>query len=494
MIPSRLLTAGRPAAGLAAGIAIAAALPPFGWWPLAIAGCGLLVGALDGQPRRVRLRVALAAGLGWIVPGFWWMTEFSAPGFALASLLVAGMVAVAGAVVPPGRWSSVAFPAAIVALEAIRGAWPFGGVPVSTLAHTQVGGPIGQVARLGGALAVSAVVAAAGVALALAVRRRWVAAAAAGALVTAATVAGLLVAPPPPGDTLTIALVQGGGQRGTRAVDSSAQAVFDAHLSASSAVPEGVDLVLWPEDVVDVEGAFASTDEADDLATLARRLGATLVAGIVEDEGSTRFRNYAKAWSPGGDPGPEYTKNQRVPFGEWIPFRSLVERLADISAVPRDATVGKGPGLLDTEAGRLGVVLSYEVFFARRARDAVTAGGEVLLVPTNASSYTTTQMPALELGAARLRAVETGRWVLQAAPTGFSALIDPDGEVHLATNLGRREVVTAEVDLRTGRTPYTRLGDGPFVVLAAVVLAASWAAARRDRSLSGPLSRRRHLS
>ena len=90
------------------------------------------------------------------------------------------------------------------------------------------------------------------------------------------------------------------------------------------------------------------------------------------------------------------------------------------------------------------------------------AGGEVLLAPTNASSYSTSQMPALELGAARLRAIETGR----GSPAGgahrvLSALIDPDGDGAGQGATWVPRTLAATVDLRTGRTPYSRLGDGP---------------------------------
>ncbi len=109
------------------------------------------------------------------------------------------------------------------------------------------------------------------------------------------------------------------------------------------------------------------------------------------------------------------------------------------------------------------------------------AGGEVLLVPTNASSYSNAQMPTLELGAARLRAIETGRWVAQAAPTGFSAFVDPKGHVLQHSDLGARRVQTATIDLRSGLTPYMRLGDGPFVGGAAVLLGLAWLLTLLDR-------------
>jgi apolipoprotein N-acyltransferase len=103
-------------------------------------------------------------------------------------------------------------------------------------------------------------------------------------------------------------------------------------------------------------------------------------------------------------------------------------------------------------------------------------------------------MPALELGAARMRAIETGRDVLQAAPTGFSAVVDHRGTVRQRTNLGDREVLTATVERRSGNTLYTRLGDGPFVFLTLLALVIAWGftirASRRADPLRGLLRRR----
>jgi apolipoprotein N-acyltransferase len=205
------------------------------------------------------------------------------------------------------------------------------------------------------------------------------------------------------------------------------------------------------------------------------------VAGVVEDVSDRRFRNAAVVWEPGRGVVGRYDKVHRVPFGEYVPFRSLFAHLADLSDVPRDAIAGTGPGVLDTRVGRLGVVISYEVFFADRARAAVRAGGELVLVPTNASSYTTSQVPAQELAVARVRAVETGRWVVQAAPTGYSGVVDPSGTVVRHGPLGTRAVLLASVRLRVGRTPEVAVGDGPVVVAALLALgaAAGWSHRRR---------------
>jgi apolipoprotein N-acyltransferase len=157
---------------------------------------------------------------------------------------------------------------------------------------------------------------------------------------------------------------------------------------------------------------------------------------------------------------------RRVPFGEYVPFRSLLSTFAGDALPARDAIVGEGPATVDTDVGRLGVVISWEVFFANRARDAVRHGGEVLLNPTNGSSYWLTIVQTQQIASSRLRAMETGRWVLQTAPTGLSAIITPDGEVIDRTAVSERAVVQGTVETRSGLTLYTRWGDGPMLVLA----------------------------
>lgn len=481
-----MLTWQRFAYAAAAGLLLTAALPPFGWWPLAFGGAALLALVIDDQPRRQRAAVAYVVAMAWLIPGIFWMSEFTAPGYVLAVFFESALVTIGIVLAPRGRWQLLALPASVVIGESLRASWPFGGVPVPTIAHTQAGGPLAQVARVGGELLVTALVMVTGMAIVQASRRRWVPAAACAAAVVVVTTIGFVAPRGHAIEPMSVALVQGGGPRGTRAINTDDSVVFQRHLEASSEIERGVDVVLWPEDVVDVDVDVLATPEGRELSALARTLHTTLVAGIVEggqaEKQDNVFINFSQAWGPDGAPLDRYEKNRRVPFGEFIPFRAIVEKLGDVSAVPRDARIGNGPGLLHTPAGDLGVLISWEVFFSDRARDAIGHGGEVLLVPTNAASFATTQMPALELGAARLRAIETGRFVVQAAPTGFSAVISPTGHVRQRTNLGERTVLHADVERRTGSTLYTRLGDGPFFFAAVAVVLYAWIRHRRAAS------------
>lgn len=467
-------------AGLGAGGLLALSLPPWGFWPLALVGIVVLDRLLAGQPAGNRFRRGLLVGLGLLAPSILWLADFTIPGYVIATGFYAGVVGTAMILVPPGAGRRLALPAAWLLAEGIRGAWPFGGVPLSELAVGQVAGPLAPIARLGGTLLLGAAIVAAGAALSALIARQWKAAIAGSAAVLV-VLGGAAVAPDghPTGELIEVAYVQGGGPQGTRAEDTDEREVFERHLDASEAVPAGVDVVLWPEDVVDVAGTLDDAPEGEELAALARRLDAVLIVGAVEDLSDERFRNRSVVYGPDGQVIDSYEKVRRVPFGEWVPFRSFLEPLAGNAIPARDASVGDDPAVVDTPAGRLGVTISWEVFFGDRGRDAIGNGGEVLLNPTNGSSFRGTLVQSQQIASSRLRAIETGRWVVQAAPTGFSAFVTPGGDVLERTSVSERSVQTHVIALRHGDTPYVRWGEWPTLALAALALAGAWLLSQR---------------
>jgi len=474
---------------LVAGGAWALAAPPRGWWPLLSLGVAAWTIALYGRGLRARVLLGTASGVACFGPGLWWLNGFAVPGYVGIALLETGMLAAAAALVPAartGRWAGGwwAAPLVLALLDAAQTRFPFGGFPLPALVLSQAGGPFALAAPLGGSLLVTAAAAAAGVAVAAVVvlraRARLIVVAGITAALAVVLGTGAAITTTSAG-TLDAAVVQGGGPRGLRAVFTDPQATTDRQFAAAQRITGRPDLVLFPENVVTVTGPVAGTAADARTAALARTLGAPVVVGVVEAEGSG-FRNAAVLWGPDGRRLDRYEKQHRVPFGEYIPARALLERVTDLTAlVPRDAIVGQGPALLRSPAGPLGVVISYEVLFADRVRDAVTSGGRILLVPTNAASYTTEEVPAIELAAARLRAREFGRTVLQAAPTGYSAVVLPDGTVVDRSGLGTPSLLRAQVPLRTGLTPYAATGDTPVLVLTGLVLLAVGAMARVRR-------------
>jgi len=257
---------------------------------------------------------------------------------------------------------------------------------------------------------------------------------------------------------------------------------------------------VWPENVIDV-AEFERSREINEVARLSSELDAPFLVGITEDVDAESFTNAQVVVDSSATVLDRYDKVRRVPFGEYMPLRGFLQSLgAPVDLVPRDAVAGTGTAVLSVPADigqgisestrRAAVVISWEVFFGGRAREGVKAGGGYIVNPTNGSSYTWTILQSQQVASSRLRAIETGRWVVQVAPTGFSAFVDPTGHVHDRTAVSEQKVITHEIDVRRGRTIYVNTGDGPWIV-ALVGLLTLAVVGERIRSRSSRSSDRR---
>jgi apolipoprotein N-acyltransferase len=530
---------------LASGVGLALSLPPWGWWILAFPAAGLLWWRLGGLRPRTRLWAGWLAGLGCYLPGLMFVRSFTAPGAMVLIAVEAGFFAVAALLVPRGPpvARALAFPAAMTLAESLRMTWPFGGLPLGGVFLGQAGGVVLGVARVGGPLALTGAVYVGGVGVAALAevgvralrdgararsfaradaqgsssqvatstspggRLRTVSGAIAGlgaltlvGAISLSALAGISIvadhAPDggPSVGVVSAAAVQGGGARGFRKSQIHPAVVLSAQLSATRRMQQ-LDgghtprLVVWPEDVVSVDGALSDSAEQAALSGLAQSLHATLVVGVTETVSATAFRNEVVAWGPDGTLVSRYEKVHRVPFGEYVPYRGFFEHLGNLSAVPLDAVPGTGTGLLPTPAAPLGAMVSFEVLYGSRGRSSVRAGAQLLIVPTNTASYATAQVPTQELASAEVQAVEQGRDLLQAAPTGYSAAITNRGVLEERSVLGAQQIVFSAMSRRVGWTPYVRFGDLPVLVAAALALMGAWLLAGRRNQIGATPSR-----
>lgn len=533
--------------GVLAGLLLAASVPPWGWWPLSFIGLALWVELLAEVGPWQRAGLSAIVSATWLGPATIWMVDLTAVGWPLAVAGFAAMHAAAGAVVPSDQRRWVGFPAAFVLAELLRWSWPFGGVPLATMAMAQVSGPMAHTARIGGAALLAGLTAVGGVTLALLLARE-LRLSLIGVAVLAVTVLAADRAPrasavtqpddvasdvsdsvvtqsdddssdvsnngstdsddvasdvsdngsdvnnenvaTPTAAMIRVAAVQGGGEQNTRADVCTQRAVFERHIEASRLqITEPVDLIVWPEDVVHLgppgvahqtrcpDQRRVTTEEAhDSLSALARDKKAVVIAGFFgrSDAGDANL-NYVVAFNPQGEITDEYHKHRLVPFGEYVPLRSWAERFSG-ELPSRDVRPGPGDeaAVVQTPLGPLGVSISWEVFFHSRARSAIGNGdGQLLLNPTNGSSYWLTVVQSQQVAASRLRAIETDRWVVQAAPTGFSAVIDPDGRVVERSGISESQILLATVQPRHGATLAVRFGAWPVAIIAFLVLAQS---------------------
>ena len=477
-----------------AGLLVAFSLPPWGWWPLAYVGVALFATCRPNS-NRARFMFGTLFALAWLAPGMAWMWFLTAPGYVIAALLFSALHGIAamitGAVTDRQKHRAIVGPLAHTLAEALRFSFPFGGVPLATLAISQAASPIAPIVRVGGPLLLTYVVLQIGFLLAN-LRETAASKRAAHAVLLTVVVAVLPIAGSIAphgrdiGRTLNIAAVQGGGPQGTLAINTNSRDVVIRHLDATKTITGGtastdgqLDLVIWPENVIDVS-SFSSSVERTEVAAQAARLNAPFLVGITEDLDNKFFTNAQVVVNTDGSLGDRYDKVRRVPFGEFVPMRGLLEAVgAPVDRIPRDAMAGNDTAILDAADTTIAVVISWEVFFAGRANEGVERGATLLVNPTNGSSYTGTILQTQQIASSRLRALETGRWLVQVSPTGFSAFVSPSGQVFDRTGVSEQHVITREVQLRSGRTIYSYLGDLPFILIMSASLIALLIVGRR---------------
>jgi apolipoprotein N-acyltransferase len=456
------------AAAIGAGSLVAIGLAPLRWWPLALVGVIISQAIAERWFPRARFLPGFLFALGWFAPATGWMWFLTAPGWIVAVLFFASLhgAATTMASFVTARSARIVVRACAHALaEAVRFSFPFGGVPIASLAIAASPTPGGQLVRLVGPLGVSAWVLLVAALLVIGVRRSRAARISLVALLLLVPVARLVPGARDSGDSLRIALVQGGGPQAVLAIDSNPRDVVDRHLLATDTLSpsDDVDVVVWPENVIDVR-TFAGSELAAEIAAQAKRLDATFLVGVTESV-PNGFTNAQVVITPGGEIVDRYDKVRRVPYGEYIPLRGLLSAVgAPVGRVPRDAVAGDGTAAVRVGEHVLAVVISWETFFAGRANEGIEAGGSVLVNPTNGSSYTGTLLQEQQLDVSRLRARETDRYTLQVATTGITALISPDGDVIRRTSIGEQVAFVADVPLRTGRTVYSHTGDAVLII------------------------------
>jgi apolipoprotein N-acyltransferase len=381
-------------------------------------------------------------------------------------------------------------PGAVALAEIARWSWPFGGVPLAHLGLSQVETLLRFPARLAGPLLVVVCVVVVGQALSAAIDRRFRDAAIGIGVVALFVIAGLAHPRSEVVRDVEVALVQGGGPQQTRASSDQEPVVLSRHVEASNQIEGPVDVIIWPENVVNPGRYLAPEDARAAVNGVAAGFGAPVLAGWFIPVSDTNTANYHSVINPDGTETDRYDKVRLVPFGEYVPLRGFITSVAG-DGVPlprRDVMVGSAEPVLDTSVGKIGIAISWEGFFEHRSRHAVREGAQLLANPTNGSSFWLTQVQTQQVASNQLRAVENDRWVTQVAPTGLSAVIDPQGNVLQRTGIGERATLQATVEMRNGRTLASRVGWWPVVLYAVGALTAARVMSRRATSRPRPTS------
>lgn len=277
------------ALALLGGALVALSIPPYSLWPLGILGIACYFVAAERAAARASTQFVVGAvfAWAWLAPGMGWMWQLVPGGFVVAPLLFAvwhGIASiVASRLAPHSHHQSTRLlvrAATHSLIECLRFYAPFGGVPLASTALGVADTRLAGLARVAGALGVSLwlFVAAAVVAGLWLGRREFGWRPRRGALVTIAVLVGMqaLAVFAPRGDdsgrTMRIAAVQGGGPQAVLAVDSNPRDVIARHFAATRLLDadDKIDLVVWPENAIDVRD-FATSQVRNDIAAEAQR-------------------------------------------------------------------------------------------------------------------------------------------------------------------------------------------------------------------------------
>ncbi|MDG9715752.1 apolipoprotein N-acyltransferase [Streptomyces sp. DH24] len=341
-----------------------------------------------------------------------------------------------------------------------------------------------RLASVGGVWLLSFLVVAVNVAVAVlvAVRRARVPALAGFVATAAATSAAWVWSPRPDVDGLArIAVVQPGVVAGANSPDRR----FDREEQLTRRLAgQDVDLVVWGESSVGFD-LRDRPDLTDRLASMSRATGAEILVNV-DARRSDKPGIYKSSVlvGPDGPTGDRYDKMRLVPFGEYVPARSLLGWATSVGeAAGEDRRRGSGQVVMDAGDGlRVGPMVCFESAFPDMSRHLAEDGADVLIAQSSTSTFQQSWAPGQHASLAALRAAETGRPMVHATLTGVSAVHGPDGArvgPRLGTDTAGARVY--DVPLAHGSTPYVRLGDWP--AHAALLVLAAWCVAEGARAV-----------
>ncbi len=460
------------------GWLMALGYPDVAWWPMTIAGTALVLASLRGRSMGGSLLVGAVGGFAYYGILIEWLTVYLGVVPWLALTLVQVVFTALGSVLitcawrwVPRAWSGVAgrlvltplvVGAAWTAREAVASVFPFGGFAWGRLAHSQAEGPLAHWAAWVGFSGLTFLLAAFSAALAAVVIEREIGMLRRGIAVVGAS-AALLVWPAVPiatTGTISVAAVQGNSDSGLFASYERGQILQDHYDATRTLFDQGLDLdvVVWPENASDLD-PLRNEYSASVLDLVGDRLDAPVVVGTITMDGDKTF-NSVLLWESGVGAVDQYDKAHPVPFAEYLPARDffypLAPRLFDL--VPRDFSFGQRDTVVDINGVIAGISICYDIVDDDLLARQIDEGAQVLFSPTNNADFGASDQSVQQLAIARLRAIESGRSLVNASTVGASAIILPDGSTLDSLPLFEPGTMVQQVPLSDTITPAHALG------------------------------------
>jgi apolipoprotein N-acyltransferase len=486
--------------GLAAasGLITALGFAPYGWWPLTIIGvAGLSSCVLAATRMRGAAGLGYAFGLGFLGLGLNWMQIIFVEAMIGLVAVEAVFFAALGALVKiAGKtpWWPLAAAGAWTITEFTYARFPFGGFGWMRLGYAMVDSPLAWGLPVLGVAGVGFITAALAQLLAwlgerVSLKRTGVVA---GGLAAAIGVSalGLLIVPGQSSGQLSVGWVQGGAPGGGVYGLGPARSITTNQVAETNRLMQRIeagelprpDFIVWPENSTDMDPFTDYRTGALVQAALNRTQLPILVGSVVADQKADTRQTVSLWWDPTKGVVAEYAKRGIVPFGEWVPLRSLLlPLLPELAYVGADSIPGTQPGVITPTLAngrtvKLGVIICYDLAFDNIVHDTLTNGAQVLVVQSSNAMYQGTGQIDQQFAITRARAMESRREVLVVTTSGISGLINPDGSVAFQTTDHQSASGVVTLPVREGGTPavvYGTLMELCMVILGLAGLVAS---------------------
>jgi apolipoprotein N-acyltransferase len=323
-----------------------------------------------------------------------------------------------------------------------------------------------------------------------------------GALAVVTFVPMLATYPVEESGTTTVAAVQGNIPGDGTDILAVHREVTVNHVRATEQLAEDVEagrvpepaFVVWPENSTAVD-PFTDAQAHAGIVAASDAIGVPILVGAIANVpgDDTQVLNQGIVYQPGLGSADRYTKRHPVPYGEYIPFRgSLIpDTYGQLRLVPRDMVRGTGLEPIRVADVLVADAICFDVAYDEGIGGQVARGAELVTVQTSNVLFSKTAQLDQQFEISRLRALETGRWVVVAAINGVSGVVRPDGTVVASVPARTAGVLVETVGLSTTTTPAVRLGVWPArLTLAFLVLHASFVlvtyrrSRRRDRAVT----------
>jgi apolipoprotein N-acyltransferase len=491
-------------AAIAGGLVYDLGFPGTSVWPLAFVGIALALVSLIGRSSLAAFHVGLAFGLAFYLQQVSWTSLYLGPVPWIALSVLESLFVAGGAVLitlayrwvqraSASRWVRLVWLPVLVAglwclREAATGSIPYGGFAWGRAALSQSQSPFADVVSWVGSTGLSFIMVAIVAGVIEWIRLRgWQDLRSAIPVAALIIVGVVLPAWPTVGvGELRVASVQGNGPSGYFDQRESGD-VLAAQLAATKPILEDpdIDVLLWPEGGSDLDPTRSAS-----VAHVFDSLGEQLDAPIVLNTVTTlddRFYNTSLLWRAGEGAVDRFDKRNPVPFGEYIPDRWFYDALApDLTGlIQRGYSPGTNPPVFDLGGTKTGLAICFDVIYDDLIWEGAREGAELYMFQTNNADFRGTDENEQQLAIARLRAIETGRSVVNISTVGTSQVIDATGRTIDALPAYEPGAMVTDVELRQGTTPSVFLGSTvPMLIVggaAAGLIAAGLVARRKSR-------------